>query len=125
MSDKTTGMQRRRRGLAAEDLAAAHLLRSGMQIDARNVHCGRLGELDIVARDGEYLVFVEVKSRRTPTYGAPEMAVGPSKQRRIRRLALWYLHTNGLHGAPCRFDVVAVDYRGGVPQLRHIPNAFT
>lgn len=110
--------------MAAEDLAAAHLQSRGMLIEARNVHCGRLGELDIVARDGEYLVFVEVKSRRTLAYGAPEQAVSPTKQRRIRRLALSYLHKNQLHGAPCRFDVVAVDYRSGAPQLRYIPNAF-
>ncbi len=124
MSGKATNGSRQRRGMAAEDLAAAHLRSRGMKIEARNVHCGRLGELDIIARDGEYLVFVEVKSRRTLAYGAPEQAVSPSKQRRIRRLALSYLHTNRLHGAPCRFDVVAVDYRSGAPLLRHIPNAF-
>jgi putative endonuclease len=89
-----------------------------------NVRC-RHGELDLVALDGRTVVFVEVKSNRGGRFGAPEEMVTPSKQRRLTRLALWYLQRRGWLGRPARFDVVAVDWDGGgAARLRHFRDAF-
>ncbi len=91
-----------------EDLAAAFLTQEGMQIQDRNFRCGP-GEIDIVARDGKYLVFVEVKYRGSPARGYPEEAVRPEKQRRIRKAATVYLYRKGYSDDTlCRFDVVSI-----------------
>jgi putative endonuclease len=89
-----------------------------------NVRC-RLGEIDLVALDGAVIVFVEVKGNRGGRYGAPEEMVTPAKQRRLTRLALWYLQRRGWLGRPARFDVIAVDWGSdGSQGVRHFPNAF-
>ncbi len=105
------------KGKEAEELACRHLRAEGMLIVARNWRW-RGGEVDIVARDGETLVFVEVKARGDVLHGLPEEAVTPEKRRRLWRTALAYL--GGAPGVPVRFDVVAVG-PGGV---RHIRDAF-
>ena len=111
-------------GASGEAVAARHLERRGMRILERNVRC-RLGEIDLVAVERGVIVFVEVKSNRGGRYGAPEEMVTPSKQRRLSRLAAWYLQGRGWLGRPARFDVVAVDWDpGGAGSIRHIPNAF-
>jgi putative endonuclease len=96
-----------RKGALGEDLAAAHLKKAGYVILERNYRCP-VGEMDIVARDGDVLVFVEVKSRRSGTFGEPEESVGPGKQRRLTRISLQYLNQKRLHDEKCRFDVVSV-----------------
>ena len=82
----------------------------------------RLGEIDLIARDGRYLVFVEVKYRKNSACGTPLEAVTEGKQRRICRTALYYCSKKGYEDSvPCRFDVVAIEGEHGV---RHIKNAF-
>ena len=83
----------------------------------------RLGEIDLIARDGETLVFVEVKSRRR---GVPAEAVTPEKQRRITLAALQFLRKHGLLDVRGRFDIVAIVWPDdrGEPRIEHIPNAF-
>ncbi len=114
-------------GRAAEDAAARHLQERGWRLLARNVRIGR-GELDIIARRGPVLAFVEVKARRTGTCGTPEDAVDPRKRRQIARLAELWLSARpwALAGvSDVRFDIVAVD-AGSVPcRVRHLPAAFT
>ncbi|MCX7750129.1 MAG: YraN family protein [Candidatus Bipolaricaulota bacterium] len=105
------------KGKEAEELACQHLRAQGMRIVARNWRW-RGGEVDIVARDGEALVFVEVKARRDDLHGAPEEAVTPGKREKLWRTALAFL--GGRAEIPVRFDVVAVG-PGGV---RHIRDAF-
>jgi putative endonuclease len=108
-----------------EDAAAAFLERIGMHIESRNWRSPS-GELDIVARDGDTLVFVEVKTRRSERAGTAEEAVSPSKQRRIERLARAYLSSaaQGFDGA-VRFDVVAIRVIGDDRALlRHYRAAF-
>ncbi|MDP1761358.1 MAG: YraN family protein, partial [Deltaproteobacteria bacterium] len=83
-----------------------------------------LGEIDLIARQGKVLVVVEVKTRRGSSFGAPQEAVTPTKQGRLRRLADYYLKQKGLTGTPVRFDVVAVTLAGDEPQVEIIPNAF-
>jgi len=111
-------------GRTAEAAAAAHLSRAGLTVLARNVRF-REGEIDLVCRDRDVLVFVEVKGRRTTWGDAPGAAVSPAKQRRLVRLAARYLRRARLEGARCRFDVVAVTVdAAGQCRVRHLPGAF-
>ena len=95
-------------GLYGEQLACDELERRGYRVLQRRYRT-RGGELDIIAKDGEYLVFVEVKARRDDTFGDPEEAVTAQKQTRIVSMATDYLARNGLRDIPCRFDVVAIN----------------
>ena len=114
-------MNRRAVGSRFEEMAADYLEAQGLAILTRNYRC-RLGEIDLVAREGETLVFIEVKYRRGNACGAPEEAVHTAKQQRIRRVAQWYLMDQQLPVETCcRFDVVAVDGGG---RLTHYRNAF-
>jgi putative endonuclease len=106
-------------------LAEAFLRRRGLRIVDRNRRC-HLGEIDLVAEDRGVLVFVEVKTRATPTGDPPQVAVDARKQGRLARLALVYLARRGLAAAGCRFDVVAVtlDRGDGSPRIEHLVGAF-
>ena len=99
-------------GKSGEDLACRELIRRGYEILARRYRT-RIGELDIVARDGRAIVFVEVKTRTTERYGAPAEAVTLHKQAKIRAMAADYVFRRGLGDHPCRFDVVAVTAGSG------------
>lgn len=80
--------------------------RGGVVVD-RNWRCPQ-GELDLVVRVGRTIVFCEVKARADDTFGGPLVAVGPTKQRRLRRLAVAWLAAHGVHGADLRFDVAGI-----------------
>jgi putative endonuclease len=119
--------ERQQFGRAAEEAAAGLLSRTGWVLLGRNVRIGR-GELDLIARRGGVLAFIEVKARRTTTFGAPEDAVGPRKRRQIGRLAELWLGARpwALRGVEeVRFDVVAVDGTTAPATVRHLPAAFT
>ncbi|MGE5285001.1 MAG: YraN family protein [Actinomycetota bacterium] len=115
---------RQARGDAAEDRACRHLEGVGFTIVERNFRTTG-GEIDIVARKGDVLVFVEVRSRGDAGFGAPEESVTPAKRRRIVVAARRYLS-----GAPpsswreARFDVIAIEGSGDAAALRHYPAAF-
>ncbi len=112
-------------GRAGEELAAKWLRGHGLKLIARSFSTP-VGELDLVCRDGQTLVFVEVKTRRDRVHADPEDAVGGRKQRRGLRAARWYLHEQGWEDRPCRFDVVTVILPAeGEPEIKHIPDAFT
>lgn len=98
-------------GRAGEDAACAELRRRGYTIVARRYRT-RAGEIDIVARDGRTLVFVEVKARSGPAFGSGLDAVTPRKQAQVRRMATDYLWRSGLGEAACRFEVAAVTLDG-------------
>jgi putative endonuclease len=111
-------------GRRGEDVAARHLKRRGYKILGRHV-CLPSGELDLVALDGDTVVFVEVKTRESDQHGDPSDAVTPAKQRRLTRLAVTFLKRYGLHDRPARFDVVAVTWPPGEkPRIEHFKNAF-
>lgn len=113
-------MNNRRVGAQKEEEVCAHLLSEGVNILERNFRC-RQGEIDVIGYDGEYLVFFEVKYRKTPNKGNAAQAVGTAKQRKICRVADYYrfLH-HCAEDTPVRFDVIAVDGK----QLSWIQNAF-
>ena len=110
-------------GILGEELACAELTRRGYAILARRYRT-RFGEIDIVARDGETTVFVEVKARDGDRFGDGAEAVTPWKQRRIANMAVDYLSRQRLHAKPCRFDVVAVDVATAPPHIEVYTNAF-
>lgn len=116
-------LTRIRTGKRGEELAAGYLAAAGYRIIERNYRC-LFGEMDIVAEEGETLVFVEVKSRRSDAYGDPLLAVGQKKQKQISRIALHYLAEHRLRQRPARFDVVAVKLLPEGQRIELIRNAF-
>jgi len=110
-------------GISGENLACAELQRRGYAILERRYRT-RLGEIDIIARDGATLVFVEVKARLTDDFGGAAAAVTAWKQRRIARMAMDYLSRRTQADCPCRFDVVAIDVDAAGPRVIVYPNAF-
>ena len=117
-------MNRRDKGNHAECATAEYLRAQGLTIEKRNFHC-KSGELDIIARDRNTLVFVEVRSRKHNAMVNPIESIGHSKQRRLISAANYYIHRFGLHNAACRFDVVGVTPGpDGRHQFQWIRNAF-
>ncbi len=114
---------RQRLGRAGEDAAAALLRRAGFTVVDRNWSCEH-GELDIVARRGDLVVFCEVKTRRSDAFGLPAEAVGWDKRLRLRRLAAAWIAARAPGSVEVRFDVVSVEVRRGRAELTHIPDAF-
>jgi len=113
-------------GSLGENIAASYLAGRGYRILERNFRC-RGGEVDIIARDPAdgSLVFVEVKARRGLSYGAPQLAVSPFKQRQISKAALTWLSMKRLHDSNGRFDVIAILLSDdGGQSIEHIVNAF-
>ncbi len=100
-------LSKRERGRWGEDLAARYYERRGGTVVDRNWRCP-IGELDLVVDERGTYVFVEVKARRTDAYGPASAAVGHDKQRRIRHLAVEWLHAHALRRVELRFDVVAI-----------------
>ena len=116
-------LRRVKLGKTGEDLACRELERRGYAIVARRHRC-RGGELDIVARDGPTLVFVEVKARDGHAFGDAAEAVTWQKQRRIVRLASEYVMRHHLNDSPCRFDVVSIQFDAGRPVIEVYQSAF-
>ena len=108
-----------------EGLAAQYLKEQGYQILEHNYRL-RTGEIDLIAKEGDRTVFVEVKTRRTLKFGVPQAAVTPAKQKQISKIALSYLQTHDMLDVPCRFDVIAIflSSKSTPPKLEHIQNAF-
>jgi putative endonuclease len=109
-------------GRSGEDRAAKHLASLGYRILERNYRIAQ-GEIDLIALDGDTIVFVEVKTRKSDAFGAPELAVDLRKQDHLIKAALVYLKRKRLSQMPCRFDVVAIA-DAGREQIALIRNAF-
>ena len=110
-------------GAEGEALACRHLERQGFAILARNFRC-RSGEIDIVARDGDETVFVEVKDRHGRSHGEGYESVTAGKRLRLVRAARLFAAARGLSETPIRFDVVSIDREGGEARIRHDRGAF-
>lgn len=117
--------QRRETGRIGEEIAAGYLQKIGYKIMHRNYSC-RLGELDIVARDGQVLVIVEVRTRSSHSFGMAKESVGYKKQVKVRQLAMHYIKWSGYDDVPVRFDVLALklDSNKRLESIEHIKNAF-
>lgn len=110
-------------GQRAETMAVRYLKKCGYKILERNYR-NRNGEIDIIAREGETLVFVEVKARSSERFGSAKAAVTDHKQRQVSKVALGYLKMTAQSGVKARFDVVTVNRREGRHAIHLIRNAF-
>lgn len=110
-------------GKRGEELAARHLSKLGYEVIDKNYRT-QVGEIDIVAKEGGTLVFVEVKSRRDENFGPPELAVNYRKRRQLTRAAFLYLTRKKKQNEPCRFDVVCVSVRPEGVKVSVIRDAF-
>jgi putative endonuclease len=116
--------ERRAVGAYGERVAARHLREQGLVVLDQNWRCPD-GEVDLVLRDGDDIVFCEVKTRRSDLFGTPAEAVGPRKIRKLRQLAHRWLAERGVHPREIRFDVVEVlPQRRGATRVAHIRSAF-
>lgn len=114
---------RQKFGKFGEDLAARFLKKQGYKIICRNYRT-KFGEIDIIAKDTDIIVFIEVKSRRTSTFGHPKCSITHEKQKRISKTALYYLKTTDQSNASARFDVVTVNSHNKKTDVEIIKNAF-
>jgi putative endonuclease len=110
-------------GKQGEAWAVNHLKKKGYHILCVNYRT-RFGEIDIIAKDKDTIVFVEVKSRSSSAFGSPKDAVTPLKQKQISKNALYYLKSTGQMNARARFDVVAINASNGNTHIELIKNAF-
>lgn len=110
-------------GRIGEDLACRELEKRGYFVLERRYR-RRGGEIDIIARDGETMVFVEVKAREGKDFGDAAESVTPRKRRRMTHVALDYLARNHVAECPCRFDVVTIQVGNGLPAIELYQNAF-
>jgi len=117
-------IQRRAVGAYGERMAERHLVAQGLVVLARNWRCAE-GEVDLILRDGEDVVFCEVKTRQGDQFGTPAEAIGPAKVRRLRRLAALWLDQSSVRPKEVRFDVVAVlPQPRGATKIEHLRAAF-
>jgi putative endonuclease len=113
----------RSKGKIGEDVAVNFLKQNGYEILEQNYYYNH-GEIDIVAKEGKTLVFVEVKSRRSKRFGEPEESVTPKKQELLRRTAEGYVIAKNIGGIECRFDVVTVMMNDGKAECRILKDCF-
>ncbi len=110
-------------GKLGEDLAYQRIKKLGYRNIVRNYRC-QLGEIDLIAYEGDTLVFLEIKTRRGGTIDCAKEAVDARKRRQVSKAALFYLKSNGLDDAKARFDVMAVSFQRGKAEIELIRNAF-
>jgi putative endonuclease len=111
-------------GDRGEAAACKFLKKKGYDLIEKNYQC-KLGEIDVIAKRGGRIAFIEVKTRTSAQYGAPQEAVNPVKQEKIFKIASWYLKEKRISGMPVAFDVVSVLWKEGQPpEITLIPDAF-
>lgn len=112
-------------GKQSEQLASEYLIKNGLTIIEKNFHC-RFGEIDIIAKDSQTIIFIEVKYRSDVNYGGAISAVSASKQEKIKKSARIYLQQQALneYNTACRFDVIAMQGQLNSPEITWLTNAF-
>ena len=110
-------------GKKSENDAVRYLKKNGYRIIEKNYRT-RLGEIDIIAKDGKTIVFVEVKARRSIRYGHPKWAITPKKKRNMSMVALHYLKSTRQNKAKARFDVITIHPEENSMRIELIKNAF-
>ena len=117
--------RRQRSGQQGEQIAVDYLKKIGYKIRHRNFRC-RQGEIDIIARDGSTLVFIEVKTKAQTAFGVPQAMVTSTKQSTLTNVAMHYVQQYRLINTALRFDVVAITFLPNkMPEVNHIPAAFS
>ena len=116
--------ERHETGRIGEDIATIYLQQSGYTIIERNFEC-KIGEIDIIAKDKNEIVFIEVKTRASALYGLPKEAVDQTKKKHIYRSAEFYIYIRHLENYPVRIDVIEVYKKQGKFKVHHIKNAIT
>ena len=116
--------ERHETGKIGEDIATRYLEQIGYEIIQRNFQC-KIGEIDIIAKDKDEIVFVEVKTRASALYGQPKDAVDITKKKHIYRSAEFYIYIRHLENYPVRIDVIEVYKKQGEFKVHHITNAIT
>jgi putative endonuclease len=111
------------KGKEGERAAAEYLAGIGIKVVDRNFRCP-LGEIDLVAKDGDIIVFVEVRARQADGLCSPEESIAGYKRKRLTRAALWYLKQHGMQNSCARFDVIGIRWKGEEPEINWIVNAF-
>ena len=113
------------KGIATEEFAKRYLVQQGLTFIDKNVHC-RQGEIDLIMKDQQTFVFVEVKYRKSNHFGGAISAISQSKQNKIKHCVAFFLHKANLneYNTPCRFDVIALDGDINQPQVTWLKNAF-
>jgi putative endonuclease len=110
-------------GKWGEDLALKKVKKLGYKCIARNYRCP-VGEVDLIAKDGDTLVFIEIKTRRGRSLGYAKEAVNQRKRRQLSKVALAFMKTNGCSETRARFDVVVINLDGGSQEIEVVRNAF-
>jgi putative endonuclease len=116
-------MQKKELGKRGEDLAFRFLKKKGYRIIETNYVC-KMGEMDLIAKEKDTLVFIEVKTRTSTMFGPPQLAVNSSKQRQLSKVALYYLKEKRLEDVKARFDVVAILLGQKGEEIELIRDAF-
>ena len=110
-------------GERGETVASAYLKKQGYKILEKNYRC-KIGEIDLVVQKNGRVIFVEIKTRSSDAFGRPEESVHAAKQKKLIRLAQWYLKSHPKISGPVGFDVLALTGLEGSFSIRHIPQAF-
>ena len=112
-------------GAVTEQFAKQYLIQQGLTFVDENIHC-RQGEIDLIMKDDDLLIFIEVKYRKNSHFGGAIAAVSNVKQNKIKHSATFYLHKMNLneYNTPCRFDVIALEGDINQPQVTWLKNAF-
>jgi len=110
-------------GRFGEDLAFKKIKRLGYKKIIRNYHCS-VGEVDLIAKDEDTLVFIEIKTRKGKSTGYAKEAVNARKRKQLSKVALFYMKSNDCTEAKARFDVIAISIKDGKPQIEVVKNAF-
>jgi putative endonuclease len=112
-------------GDEGEQIAVGYLQKHGLEIVETKYRHGKAGEIDVIARDGDVLVFCEVKLRTSDKYGDPEFAITQRKQAQVRKLAELYLWEREIEDQECRFDVIAIKkFPNAKMEINYLPSAF-
>lgn len=110
-------------GNKGENIAESYLKQKGYKIIQKNYRC-RFGEIDIIAKDNDTIVFAEVRTRRNDNFGSPQDSITPAKIEKISKTSLYFIQEKKLEGFSYRFDFIAITFSQGKPNIEHIENAF-
>ena len=117
-------INKRAKGNKAEDFAFEYLIKSGFNVIKRNFTFSRYGEIDIIAKKQNVIIFFEIRSKHNNSPYEPILSIGYAKQKNMRKAAEGYLYINKINDQECRFDLITVDYshNSEKPQIEHLEN---